>query len=193
MREWVPDEQLRAVLWKTNKNYLQSRIVIVETTRADKVIVAGTRFELTLDFISTTDYDHVLLNLIDNEFENEQDFKIINHSHRLVDYGFRLMYRKGNRMFIRMDYSWDAVREFVRFIYYLNNNMDTDDTVEEVYYNMLMANDNVLGQLRTTYHLSDVGMKIRFFAKNRGTLYASFDHDRFTEHIIRLNMLRGAY
>lgn len=193
MRDWVPDEQLLATLWKTNKKYLKTRMVILDTNRDDKVVVAGTRFELPLDLISTTDYDHVMLNLIENEFQSEEDFKLVNNSHALIDLGFRLTFRKGNRMFIKLDYSWYAIQEWIRFIYFLNNEMVQDEKAINAYYDLLMARDNVLSELRTTYHFPDVGMKIRFFAKNRGTLYASFDHNRFTEYIIRLNMLRGAY
>lgn len=195
MREMVPEQPLKETLWQTNRAYLKTRFICEEVGRPDRIIIAGTRFELPLDLISTTDYDHILLNLIENEFESQVDWKIVNNTHLLINQNFRIRKHDEDWVAIRLNYDYDALKEFVKFIYFINNNFEIDPVWEERFYHLVISTDHYLPELRSTYIFEDLKIRFRFYSKHAGTLIIKFDEDRdkYLEPLIRLNMLRGAY
>lgn len=197
MGEYVPENELKAVLWKTNVAYLKTRVVIEPLPRADRIGISGTRFELPLDLVSTTDYDHIILNLVENEFESMEDFKLINNTKRLCDYKYRIIQEDKQWFAVRLNYSWDALREMVNFLYFIHNDLEQFPGADEKFYQLVIANDKHLPDLRKTYNFKDIGIRIRFIRKHNGILYVRFDNeeikDKFWEPMRRLNFLNPSY
>lgn len=197
MKDYVPDQELRQLLWNTNRQYLRTRIVCDDLPRQDKIEVSGTRFELPLDLVSTTDYDHIILNLVENEFESMEDFKLVNHTKRMIDYKYRIIGEDKDWFVIHLNYSWEALHEFVKFLYLIHNDLEAFPGVDDIFYKMVMENDKHLPDLRKTYHMEDLGIRLRFFGKHHGTMYLKFadpeTKHKFWEPMRRLNFLRPAY
>jgi hypothetical protein len=195
MNEFVPKDELFLTLYKTNLNFLQTKVVTERVDRPDKIQVAGTRFDLPLDLLGTAEYDIILANLIENEFESPEDFKLVNNTAKLIDWGYKLVNHDDEWIVIRLSYEWVALNQFFRFLYYVNKGEQDNELADKEFYRMVIQADNYLPELRNIFELTEIPARIQFFKVAKGTVKINFleDRDKYLEPMIRLNLLRAVY